>query len=258
MVIVADLIYWRDPKKSGAVLASLLVLLLSLAFFSVISVFSYTALMVLFAAISFRIYKNIKQAVQKTQDGHPFNKIERLEATLFLAPCLCNDTRALDRVRVCKAYLCIVCVLVFSFNAEYLSVDVSLPADHVHSAVDVLLSQLNSTLAYLQKIFLVDDLIDTCKFGCYLWVLTYIGAWLNGLTVIILLVIALFSIPKAYEQNKSQVDQFLGNVQQQVNQVLEKYVVISINKITSLSYGCSIKAVIPIGGGGGGNKEKDQ
>ncbi|XP_018019388.1 reticulon-1-A isoform X3 [Hyalella azteca] len=194
---VADLIYWRDPKKSGAVLASLLVLLLSLAFFSVISVFSYTALMVLFAAISFRIYKNIKQAVQKTQDGHPFK--------------------------------------------EYLSVDVSLPADHVHSAVDVLLSQLNSTLAYLQKIFLVDDLIDTCKFGCYLWVLTYIGAWLNGLTVIILLVIALFSIPKAYEQNKSQVDQFLGNVQQQVNQVLEK-----------------IKAVIPIGGGGGGNKEKDQ
>jgi hypothetical protein len=77
-----------------------------------------------------------------------------------------------------------------------------------------------------------------------LWVLTYIGAWLNGLTVIILLVIALFSIPKAYEQNKSQVDQFLGNVQQQVNQVLEKYVVISINKLTSLAYGYSFLTVL--------------
>jgi len=53
-------------------------------------------------------------------------------------------------------------------------------------------------------------------------VLTYIGAWLNGLTIIILGVIALFSLPKAYEQNKAQVDQYMGLAQTQVNQVLEK------------------------------------
>lgn len=62
------------------------------------------------------------------------------------------------------------------------------------------------------------------QFGCYLWVLTYIGAWLNGLTVIILMVIALFSLPKAYEQNKAQVDQLLGQAQAQVNQALDKFV----------------------------------
>lgn len=190
---VAELIYWRDVKKSGAALTVLLVLLLSLTCFSLISVLAYTALTGLFAAVSFRIYKNIKQAVQKTQDGHPFK--------------------------------------------EYLAMNPALPSDNVHSAVDVMLGQINSTLQYLHRIFLVEDLIDSCKFGCYLWVLTYIGAWVNGLTLIILSVLALFSLPKAYEQNKAQVDQYMGLAQQQINQVLEK-----------------VKAVIPLGG----NKVKDQ
>lgn len=190
---VAELIYWRDVKKSGIALASSLILLFSLTCFSLISVFAYTALTVLFGAVGFRIYKNVKQAIQKTQDGHPFK--------------------------------------------EFLSMDPTLPSDNVHAAVDVMLGQLNATLAYLQRIFFVEDLIDTCKFGCYLWVLTYIGAWLNGLTIIILMVIALFSLPKAYEQNKTQVDQYMGMAKQQVNQVLEK-----------------VKAVIPIGGA----KDKEQ
>lgn len=190
---VAELIYWRDVKKSGVAFASSLILLFSLTCFSLISVFAYTALSVLFGAVAFRIYMNVKQAIQKTQDGHPFK--------------------------------------------EYLAMSTSLPADNVHSAVDVMLGQINATLAYLHRIFLVEDLIDSCKFGCYLWVLTYIGAWLNGLTIIILGVIALFSLPKAYEQNKAQVDQYMGLATQQVNQVLEK-----------------VKAVIPMGG----NKEKDQ
>ena len=71
-VVVAELIYWRDIKKSGVVLALVLILLLSLTVFSLISVLAYTALTFLVGAVAFRIYKNIKQAVQKTQDGHPF------------------------------------------------------------------------------------------------------------------------------------------------------------------------------------------
>ncbi|XP_051754561.1 reticulon-3 isoform X2 [Ctenopharyngodon idella] len=69
---VNDLVHWRDPKKSGVVFGVSLLLLLSLAAFSVISVISYLLLALLCVTISFRIYKSVIQAVQKSNDGHPF------------------------------------------------------------------------------------------------------------------------------------------------------------------------------------------
>ncbi|CAB1420131.1 unnamed protein product, partial [Pleuronectes platessa] len=69
---VKDLIHWRDPKKSGVVFGLSMLMLLSLAAFSVISVASYLLLALLCVTITFRIYKSVVQAVQKSSDGHPF------------------------------------------------------------------------------------------------------------------------------------------------------------------------------------------
>ena len=67
-----DLLYWRDIKQTGIVFGSCLLLLFSLTQFSVVSVVAYLALAALSATISFRIYKSVLQAVQKTDEGHPF------------------------------------------------------------------------------------------------------------------------------------------------------------------------------------------
>ncbi|XP_038588786.1 reticulon-3 isoform X3 [Micropterus salmoides] len=72
---VKDLVHWRDPKKSGLVFGLSLLLLLSLAAFSVISVVSYLLLALLCVTITFRIYKSVVQAVQKSSDGHPFKAL---------------------------------------------------------------------------------------------------------------------------------------------------------------------------------------
>lgn len=72
---VIDLIYWRDVKKTGIVFGSMMVLLLSLALFSVLSVVAYLSLAALTVTCSFRVYKNILQAVQKTGEGHPFKQV---------------------------------------------------------------------------------------------------------------------------------------------------------------------------------------
>ncbi|XP_037615338.1 reticulon-3 isoform X1 [Sebastes umbrosus] len=72
---VKDLIHWRDPKKSGVVFGLSMLLLLSLAAFSVISVASYLLLALLCVTITFRIYKSVVQAVQKSSDGHPFKTL---------------------------------------------------------------------------------------------------------------------------------------------------------------------------------------
>lgn len=67
-----ELVYWRDPKKSAVAFGMSLLVLLSLATFSVISVLSYLLLALLCVTITFRIYKSVIQAVQKSGEGHPF------------------------------------------------------------------------------------------------------------------------------------------------------------------------------------------
>ncbi|MGH0132991.1 UNVERIFIED_CONTAM: hypothetical protein FKN15_059553 [Acipenser sinensis] len=69
---MVDLLYWRDIKKTGAVFGASLFFLLSLTVCSIVSVFSYLTLALLSVSITFRIYKGILQAIQKSDEGHPF------------------------------------------------------------------------------------------------------------------------------------------------------------------------------------------
>lgn len=72
VVLVVELVYWRDPRKSGVVFGGTLLFLLSLAIFSVISVVAYTGLILLALTLSFRVYKSIMATVQKGEHGNPF------------------------------------------------------------------------------------------------------------------------------------------------------------------------------------------
>merc|ERR1712137_1351428 len=184
--LVIELIYWRDSRKSGIVLGSVLAILLSLSIVSVVSVVSYASLSVLAITLSFRLYKNILQAVQKTSDGHPFK--------------------------------------------EYLEVDVTLPAEKVQEIADLSAARLNATLLELRRLFLVEDLVDSFKFGLALWALTYVGSWFNGITLVILAVVGVFSLPKVYETHQEKIDQNLEVIRVKVNEVVEK-----------------VQAVLPIG-----------
>ncbi|XP_028458630.1 reticulon-4a isoform X4 [Perca flavescens] len=71
---VVDLLYWRDVKTTGVVFGAGLLLLLSLTVCSIVSVCSYIGLALLSVTICFRIYKGILQAIQKSDEGHPFKQ----------------------------------------------------------------------------------------------------------------------------------------------------------------------------------------
>lgn len=175
---VLELIYWRDPKKTGIVFGSMLVLLLSLALFSVLSVGAYLSLAALTVTVSFCIYKKIIQAVQKTGDGHPFK--------------------------------------------QYLDIDIAVSEAKVHQAADIVVKRSTDTVRELRRLFLVEDLVDSMKFGLLLWVLTYLGAAFNGMTLIILALVSVFTVPKFYEVNKAQIDQYIELARAQVKQVLKQ------------------------------------
>ncbi|XP_026163602.1 reticulon-1a isoform X1 [Mastacembelus armatus] len=173
-----DLLYWRNVKQSGAVFSSVLLLLFSLTQFSVVSVGAYLALAALSATISFRIYKSVLQAVQKTDEGHPF-----------------------------KAYL---------------EMEIALSQDQISKYADKILLYTNTCMKELRRLFLVQDLVDSLKFAVLMWLLTYVGALFNGLTLLILAVISMFTMPVVYEKHQAQIDQYVGLIRTQVNSVVGK------------------------------------
>ncbi|XP_028844283.1 reticulon-4b isoform X2 [Denticeps clupeoides] len=175
---VVELVYWRDVKKSGLVFGTSLLLLLSLTMCSIVSVCSYIALALLSITITFRIYKGILQAVQKSDEGHPFKL--------------------------------------------YLDQEVTLSEDLVHKYSDVFLGRLNAAVGNLRSLFLVEDLVDSLKFAVLMWILTYVGALFNGLTILILGLIGAFSCPVIYEKHQTQIDHYLTMVNSQIKDVVEK------------------------------------
>ncbi|XP_046388626.1 reticulon-4 isoform X2 [Ischnura elegans] len=183
---VVQLIYWRNPKESGAVFGSVLAILLSLSYFSLISVVAYLSLSVLCVTLSFRVYKSVLQAIQKNQDGHPFK--------------------------------------------DLLEMDLTMPEDRVQEVARTVVAHLNAAVTELRRLFLVEDLVDSLKFGVGVWCLTYVGAWFNGMTLIIIAFVGLFTLPKGYENNKAQVDQNLELINKKLSEISAK-----------------VKAAIPIG-----------
>ncbi|XP_058811122.1 reticulon-1-A-like [Topomyia yanbarensis] len=142
---------------------------------SLIIVFSYVSLLVLFGTVSFRIYKNALQAVQKT----PVQRIPGLCAL----PC-------------------------------------GLSQEKVQQLITVAVAHANALLSELRRLFLVEDLVDSIKFGVVLNCLTYVGAIFNGMTCVIAFV-ALFTLPKVYE-NKQSIDANLELVRSKILEITEK------------------------------------
>ncbi|CAN8008521.1 unnamed protein product [Ixodes pacificus] len=103
---------------------------------------------------------------------------------------------------------------------EYLDKDLSVPKEKVHEAADVLAKHADQVVARLRSLFLVEDLVDSLKLALLLWVLTYVGSWFNGMTLIILAYVALFTLPKVYETYKTEIDQYLSVARTHVGNVL--------------------------------------
>jgi len=194
---VESLIYWRDVKKSGVVFGIGLAILLAMSLFSLISVFAYLSLLTLVGTISFRIYKTIMSAVQKTSEGHPFK--------------------------------------------EFLDIDLTLSPEKIQNIAGVAVTHINAYIAELRRLFLVEDLVDSLKFALILWLLTYVGAIFNGMSVVILAYVAMFTLPKVYETNKQNIDQYLDLVRSKIVEITDK-----------------VKAAIPIGGGKKEESDKDK
>ncbi|XP_071328364.1 reticulon-3-B-like [Trachinotus anak] len=173
-----QLIHWKQPKKSAAAFGLSLLVLISVATLSVISVVSYLLLACLCVTITFRVYKSVIQAVQKSDEGHPFRSL-------------------LER-------------------------DISVSSESVRQLADQSLIHLNWFSSQTRRLLLVEDLVDSLKLAAVMWVMTYVGAVFNGVTILILADIIFFTTPLVYQKKKTQIDQNIDLVRCRLEEMLYK------------------------------------
>ena len=114
--------------------------------------------------------------------------------------------------------------------AKVSAMAVTIPDDTITNMSPCIAGFINKTTTELRRLFLVEDMVDTIKFGLSLWLLTYIGSWFNMLTLLILAWVAFFSLPKLYANNQAQVDEVMGQVMSQVEEVKGKVLALIPNK----------------------------
>ncbi|XP_010726018.2 reticulon-3-like [Meleagris gallopavo] len=64
------------------------------------------------------------------------------------------------------------------------------------------MAHVNHALRLLLRLFLVEDLVDSLKLAVAMWLMTYVGAVFNGITLLILAELLAFTLPPVYEKNK--------------------------------------------------------
>merc|ERR1719331_2841261 len=104
------------------------------------------------------------------------------------------------------------------------NVTLTLPESSVQEHAPCVTSAINQVLAKAKSLFLLENPVETLKFGLSLYVLTYVGAWFNALSLVILAWIGVFTLPKVYLNNQAAVDEVVGKVAGQVNEVKAKVV----------------------------------
>ncbi|KAM6428438.1 reticulon-2 isoform 2-T2 [Liasis olivaceus] len=176
--IVADLVYWRDTRKSALVFTALMVALLCLLHFSIVSVASYLSLAALSITIALRGYSKLLQLIRRGDGHHPFQ--------------------------------------------AQLDADFGLSKEQLERLTERVVHHVTSGTKTLQRLFLVDDMVESLKFAFLFYVLTYVGAVFNGLTLLILGVISAFTFPLLYRQHQAQIDQYVGLVRNQLSNLRAK------------------------------------
>jgi hypothetical protein len=98
--------------------------------------------------------------------------------------------------------------------------EINLNEDKLKPVIQTVLRKVNAVAQELRHLFLIEDTVDSIKFGVLLWALTYIGSWFSDLALIITVTVLVFTVPKLYETYQVQIDNYVGLAKAQINTYL--------------------------------------
>ncbi|XP_053176516.1 reticulon-2a [Scomber japonicus] len=102
---------------------------------------------------------------------------------------------------------------------SYLDLDISLSGEHADHHMQKTMIMILSAIDSLKNLFFVGNVFESFKLLVLMYLVTYLGDLCNGLTLLIISVIAVFSLPLFYRQRQEQVDGFIAKIQAKINNV---------------------------------------
>ncbi|XP_070762215.1 reticulon-2a [Enoplosus armatus] len=106
---------------------------------------------------------------------------------------------------------------------SYLDMDISFSGDEADVYMQKAIVMALSAVDTLKGLFFVGNLFESIKLLVLMYLVTYLGALCNGLTVLIIGVIALFSLPLFYRQRQEQVGSSIAKIQAHIDNVKDTF-----------------------------------
>ncbi|KAM6933521.1 LOW QUALITY PROTEIN: reticulon-2a [Xenentodon cancila] len=102
---------------------------------------------------------------------------------------------------------------------SYLDVDISFSGEQADRYMQKAIVMTLSAADSLKRLFFVGNLFESLKFLTLMYLVTYLGDLCNGLTLLIISVIALFSLPLFYQRRQEEVDSFVAKVLARIDSI---------------------------------------
>merc|ERR1711890_20855 len=91
----------------------------------------------------------------------------------------------------------------------FLEVDILIPEAQLTSAVENAGARINGLLAALKAIILIENIVESAKFALGMYLVSYLGKLMTGLTLVTLVWAGIFSLPRIYKDNQAKIDEAL-------------------------------------------------
>ncbi|XP_062408460.1 reticulon-2a isoform X2 [Sardina pilchardus] len=102
---------------------------------------------------------------------------------------------------------------------KYLDLDITLHGEEADRYMQKAIVLVCTVLETLKNLLFVGSLLDSLKFLLLMYLVTFLGNLCNGLTLLIVGVIALFSVPLFYKQHQAKVDGVIAGLYGRVDNV---------------------------------------
>ncbi|TNN54834.1 Reticulon-2 [Liparis tanakae] len=106
---------------------------------------------------------------------------------------------------------------------SYLDLDISFSGEEADLYAQRAILMALAAADSLKGLFFVTNLLESIKFLVLMYLVTYLGELCNGLTLLIISVIALFSLPLFYRQRQDQVDIYFAKILAQIENVKDTF-----------------------------------
>ncbi|XP_034081547.1 reticulon-2a isoform X2 [Gymnodraco acuticeps] len=100
---------------------------------------------------------------------------------------------------------------------SYLGMDISLSGEEADLYMQKAIVLAMSAVESLKGLLFVKNLLESIKLLVLVYLVTYLGELSNGLTLLIISVIAVFSLPLFYRQRQEQVDNVIAQIQGKID-----------------------------------------